>query len=77
MVGGVSELLRLAELLRDNGKHYIAKIHPLNTHIDVHRMRQSAEGYYDMQALDLLEFGFPLYMRMADFTPCNLKSSVS
>jgi hypothetical protein len=65
-------LLWLAELLRDNGlKNYVAKIHPLNTHINVHRMRQLAEGYYDMQALDLLEFGFPLDMRMADFTPCR------
>jgi hypothetical protein len=72
MVGGVSELLWLAELLRDNGlKNYVAKIHPLNTHIDVHCMLQLAEGYYDMQALDSLELGFPLDMRMVDFTPCK------
>jgi hypothetical protein len=69
-IDSVHDLLELAEILRcSDYKNYIAKIKPLNTHINVPRMRVLAEGYYDMQALDLLEFGFPLDMRMTDFTP--------
>jgi hypothetical protein len=66
----VYDLLNLAEVLWcSDSKNYIAKIKPLNTHINVSRMRELAEGYYDTQALDLLEFGFPLDICMADFTP--------
>jgi hypothetical protein len=47
------------------------KIKSLDTHINVDRLREFTEYYYDKQVMDLIEFGSPLDMKKSNFIASN------
>jgi hypothetical protein len=66
-------LLDLGEVLRQGRVcNFQQKIKSLDTHINVDRLRDLTEHYYDKQVINLIEFGFPLDMDKTNFILSNL-----
>jgi hypothetical protein len=72
-VRDVQDLLDHGEVLRQGRVfNFQQKIKSLDTHINVDRLRELTEYYYDKQVIDLIEFGFPLDMDKSNFKASNL-----
>jgi hypothetical protein len=72
-VQDVQDLFDLGKVLRQGRVcNFQQKIKSLDTHINVDRLRDLTEHYYDKQVIDLIEFGFPLDMDKTNFIASNL-----